>query len=196
MSKLSMILRRIEACAVMLLCAPGAAFAAGMPQMDFANPLTTSQVVWGAIVFALLYVLLSRWALPRVADVLETRARVIGADLEAARGAKDASDAAVAELTAATRSAQAGAQAEINAAVTAAKQEAAAQAAALNAKLDAQLAAAERQIAAARNAALGALRQVATETATAVVTRLTGQPADTDAVDAAVDGALAARRAA
>ena len=39
-----------------------------MPQLDFANPLTTSQVVWGAIIFVVLYILLSRIALPKVGD--------------------------------------------------------------------------------------------------------------------------------
>lgn len=188
-------LRRLAAAAGMLPLLTGAAMAAGMPQMDFANPLTTSQVVWGAILFALLYVLLSRWALPQVGAVLDNRARVIGADLDAARAASLESETAVAELTAATRSAQTGAQLEINTAVEAAKAAAAAQMATLNARLDAQLAAAEQQIAAARSAALGALRQVAAETAAMVVTRLTGQHADQSAVDNAVDGVLAARRA-
>ena len=27
-----------------------------MPQLDFANPLTTCQVVWGAMIFAVLYI--------------------------------------------------------------------------------------------------------------------------------------------
>ena len=186
-------LQRVATAAALLSLFAGRAMAAGMPQMDFANPLTTSQVVWGAILFALLYVLLSSWALPQVGAVLAHRATVIGADLDAARAAKLESEAAVAELNAATRSAQAGAQAEINTAVNAAKQAAAAQMATLNARLDAQLAGAEQQIAAARGAALGALRQVASETATMVVTRLTGQPADQGKVDAAVDGVLAAR---
>ena len=68
-----------------LLLLPGVAHAEGMPQLDFANPLTTSQVVWGAIIFALLYFVLSRFALPRVAEVIEQRAQHIAADLETAR---------------------------------------------------------------------------------------------------------------
>ena len=68
-----------------LLLPPAAARAEGMPQLDFANPLTTSQVVWGAIIFALLYVLLSRIGLPKVGAVLEERARHIAADLETAQ---------------------------------------------------------------------------------------------------------------
>ena len=34
-----------------------------MPQLDFTTPLTTSQVVWGAIIFVVLYILLSPDAL-------------------------------------------------------------------------------------------------------------------------------------
>ena len=166
----------------------------GMPQLDFANPLTTSQVVWLAIIFAVLYLLLSRWALPQVGAVLEMRASRIQADLQAAHAAKASADTAVAELTAATREAQATAQAEINSAVTAANQAAAAQAATLNARLEKQLAEAEQRIAAARASAMGALRNVATDTASAVVTRLVGSAPAAGAVEQAVDAALAARR--
>jgi F-type H+-transporting ATPase subunit b len=179
--------------AAALLCLPVTAMAAGMPQMDFANPLTTSLMVWGVLIFFVLYLLLSRWALPQVGAVLQTRAGVIGKDLDLARAAQQAADAAVAELTEATRVAHASAQAEVAGAVAAAKAAVAAQAAVLNARLEGQLAAAERQIGQARAAALGALRQVATETAMEVVGRLSGIAADAQAVDRAVGQALAAR---
>jgi len=81
-----------------LLLAPAAAMAEGMPQLDFANPLTTSQVVWGAIIFALLYILLSRIALPKVGEVLDERARHIAADLETARASKSRADEAANEV--------------------------------------------------------------------------------------------------
>jgi len=165
----------------------------GMPQLDFHNPLTISQVVWLAIIFLVLYVLLSRWALPQVAGVLEARAATIAGDLEAARRAKASADASIAELTKATQEAQASARAEIGAAVDAAKAAADAQSATLNARLEAQLAAAETQIASARASAMGALRQVAAETTSVVVARLTGASANAGAVDAAVGRALAAR---
>jgi len=165
----------------------------GMPQLDFKNVLLKSQVVWLVIIFTLLYVLLSRWALPKIGSVLEKRASTIEGDLNAARGAKASADAAVAELTAKTREAHAGAQAEIASAVDTAKAAAASQTAVLTARLDAQLAEAEGRINAARNAAMGALRQVAAETAGVVVTRLTGVTANTAAVDAAVGSALTAR---
>jgi F-type H+-transporting ATPase subunit b len=78
------------------------------------------------------------------------------------------------------------------AAAQAAKAEAQARAEVLNQRLNQQIAEAEARIGQARDAAMGALRQVSTETAEALVRRLTGR-ADRSAVDAAVDRALAAR---
>lgn len=181
---------------VMLLIPTLASAKEGMPQLHFANPLTTAQVVWGAIIFVVLYLLLSRWALPQVSSVLDERASKIAGDLDAARTAKTNADAAVAELTEATQRARAEAQAAINRAADKAKQIVAAQAAELNARLDAQLAEAEGRIAAARGSAVSALRHVARDTADTMITRLTGTQPDTQTVDRAVDAALAARAAA
>ena len=176
------------------LLLPTAARAEGMPQRDFANPLTTSQVVWGAIIFALLYWLLSRVALPKVGEVIEERARHIAGDLDAARASKASADTAAKEVAEATVRARAEAQAAINAALDAAKGEAAARIATLNERLEKQLQDAEAQIGAARVAAMRALREVATETAATVIGRLTGSPADPQRLDGAVGAALAARR--
>jgi F-type H+-transporting ATPase subunit b len=188
--------RRRAALAVMavgLLVAPGAAWAEGMPQLDFSTPLTTSQVYWGAAIFIVLYLLLSRVGLPKVGAVIEQRAVHIAADLDAAKTQKAQADAAVAELTTTIQRSRAAAQGEINQAVDQAKAAAAEQATALNARLETQLRAAETQINAARAAALGALHQVAAETASTVIARLTGAAADLPRVDAAVAAALAAR---
>ncbi len=178
---------------VVVFAAPGAAWAEGMPQLDFSTPLTTSQVYWGAAIFIVLYLLLSRVGLPKVGAVIEQRAVHIAADLDAAKAQKTQADAAVAELAATMQRSRAEAQGEINHAVDQAKAAAAEQATALNARLEAQLRAAEGQINAARAAALGALHQVATDTATTVIARLTGAPADARRVDTAVAAALAAR---
>ena len=69
-----------------------------MPQLDFGNPLTISQVVWMFIIFGGLYALFSRWALPQVAEVVDARSSRIGADLDTARAAKAEADAAAAEI--------------------------------------------------------------------------------------------------
>jgi F-type H+-transporting ATPase subunit b len=164
-----------------------------MPQLDFHNILTISQVVWMALIFGAFYLLLSQWALPKVGTVLDDRAARITADLDTARLAKAEADAAVHEVHAATRKANADAQAAIAGALAQAKSEAAEQARTANERLNTQLEQAEQRIAAARVAAMGALRDVATETASAMVTRLTGQPADATSVRGAVGTALAAR---
>ena len=194
MSALRHAARRAPAVIAMaVLAAPGAAWAEGMPQLDFSTPLTTSQVYWGAAIFIVLYLLLSRVGLPKVGAVIEQRAVHIAADLDAAKTQKAQADAAVAELTATIQRSRAAAQGEINQAVDQAKAAAAEQATALNARLETQLRAAETQINAARAAALGALQQVASETASTVIARLTGAAADLPRVDAAVAAALAAR---
>jgi F-type H+-transporting ATPase subunit b len=179
--------------AALLLLLPAAARAEGMPQLDFGNPLTIAQVVWMALIFAVLYLLLARWGLPQVTSVLEMRAQSIDADLDAARQAKATADAAATEVNEATARARAEAQASITAASDRAKAEAAARSATLNEKLDAQLREAEERIAQARASAMGALRQVATETAGAVLARLTGHAPDGAALDGAVGAAMTAR---
>ncbi len=186
-------LRRAVAPALALLALPVVVRAAGMPQLDFQNPLTLTQVYWGAGIFIVLYLLLARVGLPKIGSVMEERATHIAADLETARAQKAQADAAVAELTATIQRSRAEAQAEINQAVNRAKQEAAQQAGALNERLEQQLKAAEARINEARAAAMRALHEVATDTAALVIDRLTGAPPERTQVDRAVAAALAAR---
>lgn len=166
-----------------------------MPQLDFGNPLMIAQIVWLFIIFGFLYYVLSTYALPRVESVLEERQRRITADLEAAQAAKAEADAAMAAHREASAKARAEAQAAIAAALQQAQAEAQARSDELNARLARQIEEAEARIAAARDSAMGALRQVSADTAESLVSKLTGR-ADRAGVDAAVDRALAARRAA
>ena len=163
-----------------------------MPQLDFANPLMMSKLVWLLIIFGVLYFILKNHALPQVASVLDERAALIAADLNAARDAQAASEAALAEIRASTASARAEAQAAIAAAMLAAQTESARLAAEINLKLSAQVAQAEAAVRAARDQAMGALREVANETAMAMLTRLSIQAPANDVV-AAVDRAAGAR---
>jgi F-type H+-transporting ATPase subunit b len=185
--------RRVIPFALSLSLLPAAAMAEGMPQLDFKNPLTTSQVVWGTIIFVVLYILASRFALPKVGEVLEERATHIARDLETAQSSKVKADAGMAESAAATAKARSEAQAAINAALETAKAAAAAQAAEVNARLEKQLSDAETQIGQARSQAMSALREVATETAATVITRLTGIMPDQHRLDGAINAALTAR---
>jgi F-type H+-transporting ATPase subunit b len=165
-----------------------------MPQLDFSNPLTIAQVVWMAIIFGALYYVLARYTLPQVAEVVDGRANRIAGDLDSARAAKAQSDAAIAEVNEAGRRASAEAQAAINNAIAQVKAEAQEQSRAADERLNQQLEEAEKRIGEARRAAMGALREVARDTAGALVTRLTGQAPDPSAVQGAVEGAMAAAR--
>lgn len=164
----------------------------GMPQLDFSNPLMLAQVVWLLIIFGILYYVLAKIVLPRFDSVLEDRRNRIQGDLEAARASKAEADAAMDAHRQATAKSRADAQQAIAAAQASAQADATAKAAVLNAKLNEQIAAAEARITAARDAAMGALREVATDTADALVKRLSGlnEPA---AIEAAVQRELATR---
>jgi F-type H+-transporting ATPase subunit b len=177
------------------LSVPGVALADTLPQMDVGNVLTSYQVLWGAVIFLILYILASRTALPKVAAVLAVRAERIAGDLEDARETKTRADAGIQAAADATAKARSEAQAAINAALESSKAAAAVQSATLNERLDKQLKEAEGQIAAARAAALEALPGVAIDTAVTLVRRLTGSVPDPVRLSEAINAAMAARSA-
>jgi len=171
------------------------ASAAGMPQLQFNNPLTLGQVFWGAIIFLVLYLLLSRSALPRVASVLAERRGRIEGDLDAAKAARREADTAIGELRLARRQASAEATGIVDKVVADAREQAAIRTREMNQRLEAEIAQAELAVSAARQTALGSLRVIASDTAQLLVERLTGGAADHALVQAKVDTALAARPA-
>jgi len=149
-----------------------------------------SQLTWLAVSFVLLYVLMAKVALPRIAAIFAERSKRIGDDLKAAESLKVQSDAAYAAYEKALADARGRAQAI--AAETREQQAAAAEATnkRLEAELRERLAVAERSIAATRTAAMGNVGSIAAETASAIVERLIGKaPADHE-VAAALNEAL------
>lgn len=168
----------------------------GMPQLAFTHPVQgrylVAQVVWQLMIFAALYWMVKNIGLPRVAEVLQARQQRIQGDLETAQKLKEDADAAMVAHREATARSRAEALASVSSAVQAAEEENQKRADALNARLAAQIEEAEARIARARAAAMGALREVASETTAAVVTKLVGT-ADPQSVVSAVDRELAAR---
>ncbi len=147
-----------------------------------------SQLLWLALTFALLYVLMSRVALPRIGSILAERSRRIADDLKTAQGLKEQSDAARAVYEKALADARAGAQAI----ASATRERQASDAQELQKRLEAQLherlAAAERSIAATRSAAMANVRTIAADTAAAIVERLIGKaPAEHEVAAALAD---------
>ncbi|MDQ0470497.1 F0F1 ATP synthase subunit B [Labrys wisconsinensis] len=150
-----------------------------------------SQLVWLAIAFGLLYILMSKVALPRVAEILKTRGDSIASDLAAAQRMKAESDAAAAAHEQSLAQARGEAQAIAGRTHDAVAAETETTRKGLEAKLAERLAEAEAQIAATKAAALGNVRAIAIDAAGAIIERLTGRSPEAGAVEAAVDSAAA-----
>jgi F-type H+-transporting ATPase subunit b len=164
----------------------------GMPQLDQSTYPT--QLVWLAITFIVLYVLMSRVALPRLGSVLEARQGKIAGDLGAAERLKGEAEAA----SAAYEAAMVKARAEAQAIAAKLREQSVGEAASRRAALDAEMAqkshAAEAAVGAAKQAALANLQSVAVETSRSVVARLLGSEVSAAAAEAAVGAALRERK--
>jgi len=154
----------------------------------FQSEFFASQLFWLAVCFVLLYLLMSRLALPRVGSIIADREKRIADDLKAADGFKSQSDAA----SAAYEKALADARARAQSIAATTREQQAAQAAETNkrleAELNARLAAAEQSIAATRTTAMSNVGAIAGDTASAIVERLIGKaPAQQDVAAALND---------
>src|SRR4029079_108271 len=156
----------------------------------FQSQTFASQLVWLAIAFVLLYVLMAKLALPRVGAIIESRQKRIEDDLADASRLKGESDAAVAAYEKAL--ADARNRAQVIATETRERQagEAEARRKTLESELNTKLAEAEKTIAATKQAAMGNVRSIAEDATRAIVERLIGKAPNEKSVAAAVADAL------
>ncbi|WP_457795651.1 F0F1 ATP synthase subunit B family protein [Methylocystis sp. S23] len=136
------------------------------------------QLVWLALIFGFLYILMSRLALPRVGGIIENREQKIAADLDASREMQAKAQAAAAandeNLRLRREEAQTiGREAQQKIADTASAQRARAEADAAE-----KIRAAEARIASAKASALANVEAIALDAAASIVEKLTGAPAD------------------
>ena len=163
-----------------------------MPQLEQLDTYL-SQIIWLVISFGLLYLLMWKAALPRVAEVLQERQERIDDDLERAEKLKSEAQAVLAAYEATVAKAQAQAQVILREGADAFAAEAASRHDAMSATLAREAAAAEQRIAGAREKALANVRAVAGGVAQAAAAKLIGtEVSDTDA-DAAVGRSLEER---
>jgi F-type H+-transporting ATPase subunit b len=160
-----------------------------MPQFDIAT--FASQLFWLTIVFGLLYFVVARSTLPKVAKVIDDRTAKISADLAEAERARAAAAAAQTNSAAPLQAAKAEASRLIEAAKSTVKAEIEAKLKVVDADLAGKAADAEARIQAAKEAALADLNQVAGETTQAIVERVTGASVSLDDALAAVSKTLA-----
>ncbi|MEQ8734536.1 MAG: F0F1 ATP synthase subunit B' [Rhodospirillaceae bacterium] len=159
-----------------------------MPQFD---PSTfSSQLFWLVISFVALYWVVSKFAIPRIADILEQRERVVQDDLDRAESLKTEAEQALADYQAAMADAREQARSMMFAVTSEAKAEAEARNKVIGAKVTAQIAEAEKRIATARDEALASLTTIAADAAQDAARRLAGLEVSNNDAEAAVSAAM------
>lgn len=166
--------------------AHGGGEAGGLPQFD--TSVWAGQIVYLLFLFFALYLLISKVFAPRLRRVMDERASTISAAVATARSvqaeAAEQAAAAKADVEQArneSRRLAAEAKARVAADAEARRQ---AEEADVNAKVES----AEARIAQTRDAAMANVSAIAADTASAMLERLTGQPASASDVAAAVKG--------
>src|SRR5262249_28417417 len=156
----------------------------------FEKQTFASQLVWLAITFVLLYLLVAKLGLPRVGGTLAARQNKIDGDLAEASRFKTDSENAMAAYEKALGEAR-------NRAITMANEtharliaEADANRKAVEERLNGRLADAEKSITATKTAAMANVRGIAIDTASAIVARLTGTAPAEATIAKAVDAVL------
>lgn len=159
----------------------------GLPQFEFQHWF--GQIVYLVFLFLVLYFLIAKVFAPRMRRVFDERSSTISMAVETARqvqaeaaGQAEAAKREVEEARAASRATAAAAKARVT-------EEANARAAAEEATVSARIAEAEAAIAKTRDAAMANVGSIASDTASAMVERLTGKAPTGAEAAAAVKGA-------
>jgi F-type H+-transporting ATPase subunit b len=147
-----------------------------------------SQLFWLVVFFALLYALMSKLVLPKIAAILDARKNRIEGDLARASALKQETEAALASYQKALADARNNATDIATKARDAANADVAAKQAALDADLAAKASAAEAKIASAKAQAMKQVQSIAAETAYDIVGSLTGGKVTKTSIAAALKG--------
>jgi F-type H+-transporting ATPase subunit b len=159
-----------------------------MPQLDVST--FAPQLVWLAITFVALYLLMAKLGLPRVNAIIEARRKRLDDDLARASEIKAEAEAVIAAYQKTMAEARAEAQTTIRERTEQFAAEAAERQRQLAAALAEQTKAAEREIGAAKERAFAEIRNVAADVARSVAEKLSGSPIDEGKFAPAVDRAL------
>ncbi len=171
------------------LLASAADAAEGNPFPPFETWHMPSQLFWLAILFGGLYITLSRFILPRMADTFEKRANRIAADLDEAARLNNNAVSAQKALVSKLAEARARARETGEKALEKANAEITQESARVDAELGRKLDVADQRIDALREAAMKNVREIASQSATAITQRL-GVKASAADVKKAVDAVL------
>jgi len=158
-----------------------------MPQLDFAD--YAPQLVWLAITFGVMYWLMARVALPRIATVIEERRDRIANDLAQAEQLRRETDDAIAAYEKALADAKARANTIAQETRDRLNEELAQERQQKEAEINERLERAEQEIANTKQQALAHVEEIARDTTAALVERLLGEKVSDQALDSAVSRA-------
>ncbi|MGB0748929.1 MAG: F0F1 ATP synthase subunit B' [Magnetospiraceae bacterium] len=159
-----------------------------MPQLDPGS--FAPQLIWLAITFTVMYLVMARVALPGVGRVLEERQARISENLEKAAKFKAEAEEAAQLYEDSIAEARQEALSAIGAVTAAASEQASGKHAELNAELAEKIAAEENRIAEARSAAMDNVREIAGDAASNIVQHLIGDTVESAESASAVEAAL------
>jgi F-type H+-transporting ATPase subunit b len=159
-----------------------------MPQ--FNHTYFASQLFWLYASFILLFILLSVFAMPKIASVLEDRAKRIDNDLDKAHQLKTEAEAAIAAYEKALANSRAEAHKVLQANAQAIAAAAEARQKALGEKLAKQIKEGEARIQSAKDEALGHIREISVTLVKASLEKLTGQNVEDPQIEAAIGASL------
>jgi len=159
-----------------------------MPQLDLAT--FPSQLVWLAITFVALYLVMTLVGLPRVGGIIAKRRDRITGDLDKAQRMKAEAEAVITAYERALGEARTKAQQALRETAERLAAEATDQQRKLADSLNAETAKAERRIAAAKATALQGVPQLAAEVAQEAARKLAGAAIEPARVKAAVDAVM------
>ena len=162
----------------------------GAAHSDVFPPFDTnhfsSQLVWLAITFGALYLLMSRIALPRVAAILKDRQDTISGDLDYSVTLQKQAEEAGVRCDELLANARTRAQAMAEETHIRLAEEAVEARKALEDDLKERLASAEARISAAKARAMHTVEEIAAEAATAIVQQLSGKTPDAASIESAI----------
>jgi F-type H+-transporting ATPase subunit b len=140
-----------------------------------------AQLVWLALTFIILYVVISRMALPRIGEVLEERQDRIQRDMDEANRLKEETDKAIANYEEALATARKKANGIAEETRAKLKAEIDAEQQAVEDKINKKAESAENRIAKAKEEAFGEVSKIAQSTTATIVEKLVGtKPSDQD----------------
>ena len=162
-----------------------AAESGGMPQL---NPeFWISQIFWLTLTFGILYLVLSKFILPKISDNLESRKSQILENIEAADKQRESSDAKLKEYEEIISKSKLEAKNIFNQAREKALKDINSKKEVLDKQIDVEIIKAEEEIRTLQNSAADKINKIAIDTSSALVRKLIGAEVNSSSISAIVD---------